>query len=184
MTNPLNIKRLLIANRGEIAVRIARAAETLGIETVGVYAFPDNASLHVTSCSRAEPLEGDTPSQAYLDIQGILEVAERNNCDAIHPGYGFLSENPSFAAACADKGIIFVGPTADTISSMGKKIEARALMEKAQVPVIPGATLDEGVGSLETKAAEVGFPVLIKASAGGGGKGMRRVDAPEELLVA
>jgi len=184
VTKAKKIQRLLIANRGEIAVRVARAADALGIETVALFAPPDEGSLHVVSCTEAEAIDGETPSAAYLDIERILAIAKSRNCDAIHPGYGFLSENPGFAQACAQSEIIFVGPSPETISSMGKKIEARELMGKAEVPVIPGATMEQDLGSLHKEAQTIGFPLLIKASAGGGGKGMRRVDAAEELEAA
>jgi acetyl-CoA carboxylase biotin carboxylase subunit len=170
------IKRLLIANRGEIAVRIIRACRELGIETVAVYSDADRGAPHAVAADRALPIGPAPAIQSYLSIPRIVDAARQSRADAIHPGYGFLSENAAFARACVDAGLTLVGPPPDVIARMGAKIEARALMQGAGVPVVPGETPVDQSDSGITKAVErVGLPVLVKASAGGGGKGMRRV---------
>jgi len=180
-SNP--IQRLLICNRGEIAVRICRTARAMGIPTVGVFSSVDRNAFHTRYVDQAVELPGEDPRGAYLDMDAILEIAAEHNCDAIHPGYGFLSENADFSERCKQAGVRFVGPAADTIRDMGGKIRARELMKEANVPVIPG--IDAGDDDALIKGAQdVGYPLLVKASAGGGGKGMRRVEAPEELAEA
>jgi 3-methylcrotonyl-CoA carboxylase alpha subunit len=168
------IRRLLIANRGEIAVRIARACRELGIEAVAIYSDADAGAVHVRAAHRAVRVGPAAPAESYLNIGAIVDAARASGADAVHPGYGFLSERAAFAAACADAGLIFVGPPAAAIEAMGSKIGARQLMERAGVPVVPGRTpsnqTDAGIAAA---ANDIGFPVLIKASAGGGGKGMR-----------
>jgi len=177
--------RLLIANRGEIACRIARTARRLGVRSVGVYSEADARSLHVASCDEAF-LIGPAPARdSYLRIDRLLEVAARSGAQAVHPGYGFLSENAGFAEACANAGLVFIGPPASAIRAMGSKSNAKALMGEAGVPLVPGyhgAEQDDAL--LADEAARIGFPVLIKASAGGGGKGMRIVRAAAELPAA
>jgi 3-methylcrotonyl-CoA carboxylase alpha subunit len=169
--------KLLIANRGEIACRIARTARRLGIRTVAVFSDADAHSAHVAACDEAVHIGGPRPQESYLRGDVILEAARRTGSDAIHPGYGFLSENAEFAGACAQAGIVFVGPSPQAIAAMGSKSAAKALMEKAGVPLTPGYHGDRQEGDyLLKEAARIGFPVLIKAVAGGGGKGMRRVD--------
>jgi 3-methylcrotonyl-CoA carboxylase alpha subunit len=169
--------KLLIANRGEIACRIARTARRLGIRTVAVFSDADAHSAHVAACDEAVHIGGPRPQESYLRGDVILEAARRSGSDAIHPGYGFLSENAEFAGACAQAGIVFVGPSPQAIAAMGSKSAAKALMEKAGVPLTPGYHGDRQEGDyLLKEAARIGFPVLIKAVAGGGGKGMRRVD--------
>ncbi|MEE2751703.1 MAG: acetyl-CoA carboxylase biotin carboxylase subunit [Myxococcota bacterium] len=176
------IRRVLIANRGEIAVRIARACAELGLETVAVFSSSDRDSLHVRMATQAREVGPPPSSQSYLDSAKILKVAEETGCDAVHPGYGFLSENALFAQAVMDAGLVWVGPPPSAIVSMGSKTEARRLMLDAGVPVVPGGTAaPEDLASLQAQAAELGFPVMLKAAAGGGGKGMRLVDAPEGL---
>jgi acetyl-CoA carboxylase biotin carboxylase subunit len=168
------IRRLLIANRGEIALRIIRACRELGIETVAVYSDPDAAAPHVRAADIAVRLGPAPPAESYLNIAAIVDAAKRSGADAVHPGYGFLSERAPFARACADAGLLFVGPPPAAIEAMGSKIGARQLMERAGLPVVPGRTpADQSDVGLAAAAREVGFPVLIKASAGGGGKGMR-----------
>ncbi|MBL0929698.1 MAG: acetyl/propionyl/methylcrotonyl-CoA carboxylase subunit alpha [Alphaproteobacteria bacterium] len=165
---------LLIANRGEIAVRVARTVRRMGLWTIAVYSDADANALHVASCDEAYPIGAASPRESYLRADRILDAAKKSGAGAIHPGYGFLSENADFAEACAKAGIVFVGPPASAIRAMGGKSEAKALMVKAGVPVVPGyhGVIQDGA-LLAEEAAKIGFPVLIKASAGGGGKGMR-----------
>jgi acetyl-CoA carboxylase biotin carboxylase subunit len=175
-------KKILIANRGEIAVRVLRACHEMGIAAVVVYSDVDRASQHVRKADEAYPIGPAPASESYLNIPKILDVAKRSDADAIHPGYGFLSENAKFAQACADAGVKFIGPTAAAMEAMGSKTRARQAMEKAGVPFVPGTS--RGVESLdeaEQVAAKIGYPIMLKAAAGGGGKGMRLVHAPGEL---
>jgi 3-methylcrotonyl-CoA carboxylase alpha subunit len=177
--------KLLIANRGEIACRIARTARRLGIRTVAVYSDADADSAHVAACDEAVHIGGPRPQESYLRGEVILEAARRTGSDAIHPGYGFLSENAEFAAACAPAGIVFVGPSPAAIAAMGSKSAAKSLMEKAGVPLTPGYHGErQEPDYLLKEATRIGFPVLIKAVAGGGGKGMRRVDAAADFAAA
>ena len=170
------IRRLLIANRGEIALRIVRACREMGIESIAVFSQADAAAPHVLAADRAIAIGPAPAPQSYLSIRAILDAARQTGADAVHPGYGFLSENAAFARACGDAGLTFVGPPADAIERMGSKIEARRLVSAAGVPVVPGETpADQSDAGVRAAATRVGLPVLIKASAGGGGKGMRRV---------
>ncbi len=175
-------RKILIANRGEIALRVICACKDLGIKTVAVYSEADRNSLHVRFADEAVCIGPAKSARSYLDIPSVISAAEITNVDAIHPGYGFLSENPSFAEVCRDSAIKFIGPTPDVTRMMGLKQEARTAMERAGLPILPGS---EGViGSVEEAhavAAQIGYPVLIKASAGGGGRGMRVVDTPDQL---
>lgn len=178
-------KRILIANRGEIALRIIRCCREMGIETVLVYSTADEESLPVMMATHRVCIGPERAADSYLNQEVILETAQKMNCDAIHPGYGFLSENAVFAGACEEKGITFIGPASGVIASMGDKQTARTLMRKNHVPVVPGsegilATLEEA----RQEAEKIGYPVLIKATAGGGGKGMRKVFQPKELEKA
>jgi acetyl-CoA carboxylase biotin carboxylase subunit len=175
-------KKILIANRGEIAVRVIRACHEMGIAAVAVYSDVDRPALHVRKADEAYPIGAATASESYLNIQKILDVAVRSGADAIHPGYGFLSENAKFARACADAGIKFIGPTAAAMDAMGSKTRARQAMERAGVPFVPGTSRGlESFEQAEQVAARIGYPVMLKAAAGGGGKGMRLVHVPEEL---
>ena len=175
-------QRVLIANRGEIAVRIARACRELGVETVSVYSQADADALHVQLATRAVCIGPAKAADSYLNADALLTVAKETGCDAVHPGYGFLSESAEFSDQCAQLGLRFIGPSGDVIRMMGNKSAARDLMKKHHVPVVPGSD-----GAVETAdeareiAGEIGYPVLVKASAGGGGRGMRRVDGPEEM---
>jgi acetyl-CoA carboxylase biotin carboxylase subunit len=170
------LKRLLVANRGEIAVRIMRACRELGIESVAVYSDADANAPHVAAADQSVRIGPAAPAESYLSIAGIVEAARSTSADAIHPGYGFLSENSGFATACADAGVIFVGPPADAIAKMGSKIEARRIAEGAGVPVVPGETpTDQSDGGIRAAVERIRLPALIKASAGGGGKGMRTI---------
>jgi 3-methylcrotonyl-CoA carboxylase alpha subunit len=177
------IKKLLVANRGEIALRVMRTARAMGIATVAVYSEADAAAPHVRFADEAV-LVGPAPArESYLVIANILEAARITGADAIHPGYGFLSENPAFAEAVAEAGLTFVGPPAAVIRALGSKQAAKRLAEQAGVPIVPGYHGDDRAG-LATHAKAVGFPLLVKASAGGGGKGMRVVRAEAELADA
>jgi len=176
---------LLIANRGEIAVRIIRACRELGIRSVAVYSEADRRALHVLEADEAYPVGPPPSSESYLRVDTLLEVAEKARVEAIHPGYGFLAERATFSQAVAESGLVFVGPSPDTISAMGDKTEARRRMKAAGVPIVPGVT--EAISNPEEAAiiaGDIGFPVLLKASAGGGGKVMRIVSGPEEVSRA
>jgi acetyl-CoA carboxylase biotin carboxylase subunit len=176
------IEKVLIANRGEIAVRVIRACREMGYPTVAVFSEPDRAALHVVYADEAWPI-GPAPSrESYLRIDRIIEAAKKSRADAIHPGYGFLAENAEFARACADAGILFIGPSPESIDAMGSKTESRQRMKAAGVPVVPGLT--EAVKSFDEIAEfakSSGLPIMIKASAGGGGKGLRLVEREEDL---
>jgi acetyl-CoA carboxylase, biotin carboxylase subunit len=175
------LKKVLVANRGEIAVRVMRACREMGVASVGVYSEVDRAALHVTHADEAYAIGPAAARESYLNIDKILEVARRSKADAIHPGYGFLSENAKFARACADAGIKFIGPPASAMELMGSKTRARQAMQAAGVPFVPGSSKGLTLKEAEELAAKIGFPVMIKAAAGGGGKGMRLVRTPAEL---
>lgn len=178
-------QKILIANRGEIACRVAATARRLGIRTVAVYSDADAQSKHVAACDEAVHIGGSAPAESYLRGERILEVARATGAQAVHPGYGFLSENEGFAQACADAGVAFIGPPPASILAMGLKAESKRLMEGAGVPLVPGyhgADQDEAL--LKREADRIGYPVLIKASAGGGGKGMRVVERGEDFAAA
>ncbi len=177
--------KVLIANRGEIAVRVMRTLKEMGIRTVAVFSEPDRTALHTLVADEAYPLGGITSAESYLNSRKILEIASACGAQAIHPGYGFLSENAEFSGMCADNGIAFIGPPADAIRQMGDKLTSRKLMMEAGVPVVPG--LDrEGMTEADalTAAEEIGYPVMIKASAGGGGKGLRKVSSADDMKKA
>src|SRR2546426_3505729 len=177
--------KLLIANRGEIACRVMRTAERMGLRTVAVYSDADRDAMHVALADEAL-LIGPAPAKdSYLRIDAIIDAARDTGAQAVHPGYGFLSENADFAQACADAGLVFVGPSAETIRLMGSKSAAKALMESSGVPVVPGYHGDDqSLATLQEAADRIGYPVLVKASAGGGGRGMRLVAAADELAEA
>ncbi|MCA0243787.1 MAG: acetyl/propionyl/methylcrotonyl-CoA carboxylase subunit alpha [Proteobacteria bacterium] len=178
-------KKILIANRGEIACRVAATARRLGVRTVAVYSDADAQACHVRACDEAVAIGGAAPRESYLRWQTILDAAKASGAQAVHPGYGFLSENEDFARACAAAGLVFIGPPPEAIAAMGSKSAAKALMAKAGVPLVPGYHGDDNDGALLAReAAAIGYPVLIKASAGGGGKGMRRVDRAEDFAAA
>ena len=178
-------KSVLIANRGEIACRIARTAKRLGLRTIAVYSEADSAALHVRLADEAHPIGPAPAADSYLRINALIAAAKQVHAQCIHPGYGFLAENADFAQACIDAGIVFVGPKPAAIRAMGLKNSAKALMEKAGVPVVPGYHGDmQEPKFLKQKAYEIGYPVLIKAVAGGGGKGMRRVDRHADFDTA
>ena len=181
----VDIKKILVANRGEIAVRIMRSCREMGIETVAVYSDADRSSLHVRYANEAYHIGPSASSESYLRMDKILEVARISGADAIHPGYGFLSENSTFARKCNEAGIIFIGPSPESIEAMGDKISARKRMIAAGVPVVPGTT-EKIVDEKEAVKVilGIGLPVMIKASAGGGGKGMRLVRREEDIRGA
>lgn len=178
------INKVLIANRGEIARRIIRTNQKLNIESVAVYAEPDSNSLFVLEADEAVSLGGRTPLESYLDIDKIIGAAKKTGCDAIHPGYGFLSENPHFVSRCQAEGLIFIGPTAEAIGLMGDKAEARKVAKRLGVPTVPGSEIITTMAEAEEICAAIGFPLLLKAAAGGGGIGMRLVSSPGELAAA
>jgi 3-methylcrotonyl-CoA carboxylase alpha subunit len=178
-------KKILIANRGEIACRVAASARRMGVRTVAVYSDADASAKHVAACDEAVHIGGSSPKDSYLQWQRILDAAKATGAQAIHPGYGFLSENEAFANACAEAGLVFIGPPASAILAMGLKAESKQLMEKAGVPLVPGYHgADQDPAMLKHEADRIGYPVLIKASAGGGGKGMRAVDKAEDFAAA
>jgi acetyl-CoA carboxylase, biotin carboxylase subunit len=178
-------KKILITNRGEIAVRVIRACREMGISSVAVYSDVDRAALHVQMADEAYSVGTAAAAESYLNIQKILDVAKRCGADAIHPGYGFLSENAKFAQACVDAGVKFIGPSAASMEMMGSKTRARQEMEKAEVPFVPGTSHGlESIQQAKDVAAKIGYPVMLKAAAGGGGKGMRLVHEPDHLQAA
>ena len=177
-------KKILIANRGEIAVRVIRACRELGIETVAVYSDVDRDSLHVRFADEAHHCGGPPARESYLRMDRILEIAKESRAEAVHPGYGFLSENGEFADLCEKEGIVFIGPSGDVMRKMGDKVTARQTMEKAGVPIVPGTTERLTDEAVTRWIQDVGPPVMIKASAGGGGKGMRLVRSEDEIEQA
>lgn len=177
-------QKVLIANRGEIAVRVIRACHSLGIKTVMIYAEDDRQGLAVKLADEAYLLPGSTLADTYLNISAIVDTALRSGAEAIHPGYGFLSENPLFVEACQQAGLVFLGPDAEVMQKMGSKVEARKHMQAAGVPITPGSPPLQSQEEAETWAQQIGFPVLLKASAGGGGRGMKKVSRAEDLADA
>src|SRR5438034_8996306 len=173
--------RVLVANRGEIAVRVIRGLHELGIEAVAVYSTADAAALHVRLADRAVCVGPPPAAESYLRIPSIVAAAATTGCQAVHPGYGFLAENPAFVEACADNDLVFIGPPADVMARMGDKIAARRAMRAANVPTVPGTEGATTVTAARAAADEIGYPVLLKAAAGGGGKGMRIVEVGDEL---
>ena len=178
-------KKILIANRGEIACRVAATARRMGVQTVAVYSDADARAKHVQACDEAVHVGGSAPRDSYLQWQRIIDAAKATGAQAIHPGYGFLSENEAFAKACAEAGLVFIGPPASAILAMGLKAESKQLMEKAGVPLVPGYHgSNQDPALLQAEADRIGYPVLIKASAGGGGKGMRAVEKSADFMAA
>jgi acetyl-CoA carboxylase biotin carboxylase subunit len=182
------MRKVLIANRGEIAVRVVRACRDLGLRTVAVFSECDRLARHVRMADEAVAIGGNPPGESYLRIDRILDAARVTGADAVHPGYGFLSENEEFAAACGDAGLVFIGPSPDAVARLGSKTEARRIAEGAGVPLVPGTdqALGPGVADEEIarEADRVGYPLLVKAVAGGGGKGMRLVSDRREIAAA
>ena len=185
MTAKTPFTKILIANRGEIALRVMRSARALGYHTVAVYSTADAQARHTLEADQAVCIGEPLPRQSYLNIPAIIAAARLSGADAVHPGYGFLAENPAFAAACAEAGLVFIGPSSASILAMGDKAGAKALMRAAGVPCIPGYQGDDqSAGRLAAEAALIGWPVMVKATAGGGGRGMRRVDRAEDFADA
>lgn len=177
-------KKILIANRSEIAIRVMRTAQEMGMRTVAVYSEADRESPHVLAADESVFLGESDPVSSYLNIDKIVNAAKETHAEAIHPGYGFLAENPSFAERVAAEGLVFIGPPANVMATLGEKTRARRVMSASQVPIIPGMTSTEAdIDSLEAAAEEIGYPVLVKAAAGGGGKGMRIVESRSDLAA-
>jgi acetyl-CoA carboxylase, biotin carboxylase subunit len=172
--------RVLVANRGEVAVRVIRALHELGVEAVAVYSTADAGALHTRLADRAVCIGPPSAAESYLNMSSVVAAGETTGCDAVHPGWGFLAENPQFVRACEDNDLVFIGPDADVMARMGDKVEAKRELAAAGIPLVPG-TDAVGPDDARAGAAEIGYPVLLKASAGGGGKGMRAVEAPDEL---
>src|SRR3954467_10332454 len=168
-------ERVLVANRGEIAVRVIRALHELGLEAVAVYSTADRDALHVRMADRAVHIGPPSAAASYLRIPSVIAAATTTGCQAVHPGYGFLAENPAFVEACVDNELIFIGPPADVMATMGDKISAKRAMRAADVPTVPGTEGSVTPAAAAAAANEIGFPILLKATAGGGGKGMRLV---------
>jgi acetyl-CoA carboxylase biotin carboxylase subunit len=177
-------ERVLVANRGEIAVRVIRSLNELGVEAVAVYSTADEDALHVRLADRAVRIGPPAAAQSYLNVSALIAAAVTTGCEAVHPGYGFLAENPGFVQACAENELVFIGPSADVMERMGDKALAKRELKAADVPLVPGT--DEAASLTEMRAAarELGYPVLLKAIAGGGGKGMRLVDEEDQLEAA
>jgi acetyl-CoA carboxylase, biotin carboxylase subunit len=174
-------RRVLIANRGEVAVRVIRACHELGIEAVAVYSTADRDALHVRLADRAVQIGPPPPAVSYLNIPSLIAAGTTTECDAVHPGWGFLAENAAFAAACEDNDLTFIGPRPETIETMGDKVTAKETVAAAGLPLVPGSSGAASLGDAAALAKEVGYPVLLKAAAGGGGRGMRLVEDPGEL---
>jgi acetyl-CoA carboxylase biotin carboxylase subunit len=177
-------KRVLVANRGEIAVRVIRALHELGVEAVAVYSTADADALHVRLADHAVRLGPPPAAESYLRIPSVIAAAVTTGCQAVHPGYGFLAENPGFVEACVDNDLVFIGPRAEVMARMGDKAQAKVEMAAADVPLVPGTDKGASLADVRPAAEQLGFPVLLKATAGGGGKGMRRVDSAEALESA
>jgi acetyl-CoA carboxylase biotin carboxylase subunit len=178
------LDKVLIANRSEIALRVVRACRELGVTSVAVYSDADEEALHVRHADEAVNIGPPPAGKSYLDVEAIIEAAEETGADAVHPGYGFLAENARFAAACRDAGLVFIGPSAEAIEKMGNKSAARRLAEEAGVPVVPGSEESASADAAVETAEEIGYPVMVKAAAGGGGRGIRVAEGEEELRKA
>jgi acetyl-CoA carboxylase biotin carboxylase subunit len=171
----------LVANRGEIAVRVIRALRELGVEAVAVYSTADRDALHVRLADRAVCIGPPSPTESYLNVPSLVAAASTTGCDAVHPGYGFLAESPAFVEACSDNDLVFIGPDASVMARMGDKVQAKAAMREAGVPLVPGTESATTLAQARELAPQIGFPILLKAAAGGGGRGMRLVSSSDEL---
>ena len=179
------LQRVLVANRGEIAVRVIRTLRETGRTSIAIFSEPDRTALHVLMADEAHPVGPGPSRESYLNMERVLEVAKRTRADAIHPGYGFFAENAAFARACAAAGIVFIGPSPETIAALGDKLAARKVALAAGVPVVPGSPGPiDSRDELERFAKSIGYPLMLKAAAGGGGKGMRVVRSDAELDAA
>ena len=177
--------KVLVANRGEIAVRVLQTLQAMGIATAAVYADPDANAPHVALADESYPLGGPSAEETYLDRRKLIEVAIRCGADAVHPGYGFLAENPAFSWECAEAGLVFIGPRPETIELLGDKLRSKEIAVQAGVPVVPSSPpWTPGDSQNDTMLSEIGFPLLVKAAAGGGGRGMRIVERPQDLEQA
>ena len=176
--------KILIANRGEVAVRVIRACKEMGIQTVAVYSKADKSALHVEMADESYCIGGPMVKDSYLNMDVILTVAKKTGAEAIHPGYGMLSENPEFAKECSENGIVLIGPSEDIMRKMGQKEVAREIAKRADVPVTPGSDILAGADDALKNAEIIGYPVILKARAGGGGKGIRVVREEKELVSA
>src|SRR5581483_11484873 len=177
----LMFRRVLVANRGEIAVRVIRALHELGVEAVAIYSTADKDAMHVRLADHAVCIGPPPAAQSYLRVENVIAAAQTTGCEAVHPGYGFLSERPAFVEACEQNDLVFVGPPPDVMAMMGDKISAKQAMRAAEVPTVPGTEGATSIADVKGVADEIGFPLLLKATAGGGGKGMRLVHAADEL---
>src|SRR5665213_3358303 len=178
----MNIKKILVANRGEIAIRVMKTCREMGIATVAIYSDADKDSLFVKCADEAIAIGGFQASDSYLDQEKIINAAKKTGADAIHPGYGFLSENAGFVKKCSAADIIFIGPSADVVEAMGSKSKAKEIMQKAGIPTVPGYNgKDQSIEIFLKESEKIGYPILVKAAAGGGGKGMRIVNDKKEL---
>jgi len=185
MTNVKKFSRVLVANRGEIAVRVQQTLQAMGVTTIAVYSDPDATAPHVVMAGEAHPLPGQTAEDTYLNIEKLLAIARASRAEAVHPGYGFLSENPQFARACREAGIVFIGPTPESMEALGDKISSKEIATRAGVPTVPSSPTCDSVDAAANRfVAEFGFPLLVKAAAGGGGRGMRLVYQLEDLPPA
>ncbi|MDA0735461.1 MAG: acetyl-CoA carboxylase biotin carboxylase subunit, partial [Chloroflexi bacterium] len=174
--------KILVANRGEIAVRLQQTLQALGVTTIAAYSDPDSTAPHVAMANAAYPLCGQTAEETYLDIEKLIRIARQSGAEAIHPGYGFLSENPDFARACQKAGIVFIGPTPESMEALGDKIHSKEIATKAGVPVVPSSPSCDRIDDTAKEFVEKwGFPLLVKAAAGGGGRGMRLANGPADL---
>src|SRR3954453_2047608 len=181
LPEPLMFSRVLVANRGEIAVRVIRALHELDVEAVAIYSTADADSQHVRMADHAVRIGPPAASESYLRNPSVIAAAVTTGCQAVHPGYGFLAENPAFVEACVENDLVFVGPPADVMAMMGDKISAKQAMRRADVPTVPGTEGETSVGEARRAADEMGYPILLKASAGGGGKGMRLVNSADGI---
>ena len=184
-TLPPIFSKVLVANRGEIAVRVQQTMQAMGVGTIAVYSQPDSGAPHVALADEAYPLQGFTAEETYLDIDKHIAIAHHHGAEAIHPGYGFLSESPQLARASREAGIVFIGPSPESMAALGDKVRSKELASQAGVPVVPSSPVCEPAGEKAARfGADLGYPLLVKAAAGGGGRGMRLVTDPNDLALS